>query len=66
VSRDNGATWQDHAVSEPFRQPYAVGGAREVTPDGWIIGSFTDVTGPTHKDEAGSSGRVHFFRIQAR
>ncbi len=63
VNRNNGATWQDHAVSAPFRQPYGVGGCREVTPDGWIIGSFTDVAGSGRKVEAGGTGRVHFFRI---
>ena len=61
-SDDNGATWQDHALSEPFTSPYAIGGCREVTPDGWIIGSFTDVTG---NKKSGLKGRVHFFRIAA-
>lgn len=62
-SDDNGQTWKDHALSEPFRQPYAIGGCREITPDGSIIGSFTDVTGEQNKGGAG--GRVHFFRISA-
>jgi len=61
VSHDNGVTWLDHAVSVPFKQPYAIGGCREVTPDGWIIGSFTDVTGTTNNGAL--VGRVHFFRI---
>lgn len=62
-SDDNGATWHDHALSEPFGHPYAIGGCREVTPDGFIIGSFTDVT--DEKKNGGACGRVHFFRIPA-
>jgi hypothetical protein len=65
ASDDNGATWRDHSVSIKFRQPYAIGGCREVTPDGWIIGSFTDVVGSGRKGEAEGTGRVHFFRIPA-
>lgn len=61
-SDDNGATWRDHAVSQPFRQPYAIGGCREVTPDGFVIGSFTDVDEGKHP-QGGLVGRVHFFRI---
>ena len=63
-SDDNGTTWHDHAISEPFTSPYAIGGCREVTPDGWIIGSFTDVTGETKN--GAPEGRVHFFRIRVR
>ena len=63
-SDDNGTTWNDHAISEPFRQPYAIGGCREVTSDGYIIGSFTDVTGETKN--GATEGRVHFFRIKAK
>ncbi len=62
ASDDNGTTWRDHAVSEPFKRPYAIGGCREVTADGSIIGSFTEVLGEG-KD---LSGRVHFLRITAR
>jgi hypothetical protein len=61
-SDDNGATWRDHAVSGAFRQPYSVGGCREITPDGFIIGSFTDVGEEKHP-QGGLVGRVHFFRI---
>jgi hypothetical protein len=63
-SDDNGATWHDHAWSEPFRQPYAIGGCREVTPDGWIIGSLTDLT--DKKKEGAFESRVHFFHIPAQ
>jgi hypothetical protein len=61
VSHDNGTTWRDHAVSDPFTRPYAIGGCREITPDGWIIGSFTEVLG----EGRDLSGRVHFIRIPA-
>ena len=54
------ATWHDHAVSEKVTRPYAIGGCREVTPDGWIIGSCTEVLGEGKE----LSGRVHFFRIK--
>jgi Neuraminidase (sialidase) len=64
VSDDNGATWRDYAVSQPFCQPYAIGGCREVTPDGWIIGSFTDVT--DKKKDGALESRVHFFRVRVR
>lgn len=62
-SDDNGATWRDHAMSAPFARPYAIGGCREVTPDGWIIGSFTDVV--STRKEGPFDSRVHFFRIPA-
>ncbi len=54
ASDDNGDTWRDYAVSEAVINPYAIGGCREVTADGWIIGSFTDQT-----PEGG--GKVYIF-----
>ncbi len=59
------ANWvTDHAVSATsFTQPYAIGGCREITPDGWIIGSLTDVAGA--KKDGAPAGHVHFFRIPA-
>ena len=59
ASDDNGSTWRDHAVSETVINPYAIGGCREVTADGWIIGSFTD------QISTNGSGKVYFFRIPA-
>jgi hypothetical protein len=59
ASDDNGDTWRDHAVGETVTNPYAIGGCREVTSDGWIIGSFTEQV-PTN------GGKVYFFRIPAR
>jgi len=59
ASDDNGDTWRDYAVSEKVTNPYAIGGCREVTTDGWIIGSFTDQM-PTN------GAKVYFFRIPTR
>ncbi len=63
VSRDNGKTWHDHAVSRPVENPYSIGGCRSVTQDGFIIGTFTEQVAST----ADVSGRcpVQFFRIRA-
>lgn len=63
VSVDGGRTWKDHAVSAPVHNPYSIGGCREVTPDGWIIGSFTEQFEPG--TQQGSTSRVNFFRIRA-
>jgi hypothetical protein len=75
-SDDNGTTWHDHAVSsrrfgvnEKMNNPYSVGGSREVTEDGWVLGSFTDrIPNPGQiKDltAAGMSAPVYFFRFRA-
>lgn len=58
VSYDNGATWHDYAQSDSNTQNiYAIGGAREITSDGYIIGTYTDVTN--------TPAIVRFFRIKA-
>lgn len=62
ASDDDGVTWLDYAVSDPSPagyNPYAIGGAREPGPDGYLVGTFTDqaATGNDHK--------VRFFRIKA-
>jgi hypothetical protein len=62
ASDDNGATWYDYAVSERTFKPYAIGGCRELTTDGYIIGSFTDQLSST---DAASTAHVYFFKIQA-
>ena len=55
ASDDNGTTWRDHALStQKFPNLYAVGGARNVTAAGDVIGSFTD------------SEKVYFFKIPGR
>jgi len=57
VSRDNGSSWSDDAVaSREFSDNYATGGAREITADGYVIGSFTEPPG----------SNVWFYRIKAR
>jgi hypothetical protein len=60
-SDDNGTTWHDHAVSEPMKFPYALGGCREITPEGFVIGSFSEVINAATNKQ--SQGRAHFFRI---
>ena len=62
ASDDNGATWYDYAVSETGFNPYAIGGSRELTADGYIIGAFTDyqATG-----DGADDSRVHFLKIKA-
>ena len=58
VSRDNGRTWSDHAVAEQtFHDNYATGGARQITSDGYILGSFSD-------NPQESSRQIWFFRIK--
>jgi len=64
ASTDNGTTWHDHAAADAVYQPYSVGGCRTVTPDGCIIGSFTDQSGNNTIPDRQS--RVYFFRIPAR
>jgi len=63
ASNDNGTTWRDYAVSDPVANPYAIGGCREITRDGFVIGSFTDqgTSGPN----AGFVPKVYFFKIKA-
>jgi hypothetical protein len=46
VSTDNGATWHDYARSRAeFAVMYSIGGCRDVTRDGFVIGTFTDTPG---------------------
>jgi hypothetical protein len=63
ASDDNGETWRDHALSAPVTNPYAIGGFREVTSDGFIIGSFTDQVPETSSN---TRPRVYFFKIPTR
>jgi len=64
ASDDNGATWHDYAMSELVQSPYAIGGCREITSDGFIIGSFTEQA--AGDAVPGASPKVHFFKIEAR
>jgi len=63
ISRDNGATWHDYAVSDATFGPlYSITGCRRVTRDGYVIGAFTETaTGGA----VGSAAKVYFIRIPA-
>jgi hypothetical protein len=63
ASDDNGHTWYDYALSDKSFRLYAVGGCRELTEDGWIIGSFTDARDEP-PNRVGQS-HVYFFRTRA-
>ena len=60
ASDDNGATWRDHALSDPLEGIYAIGGARDVSAEGFVIGSFTQIL------PAGGGIKVYFLRIAAQ
>jgi hypothetical protein len=63
VSEDNGGTWRDYARSDEKFGAYSIGGCREVTDDGYVIGSFTDqVSSPASLTR---DSKVYFFRIKA-
>jgi len=70
ASDDNGATWYDYAIGgAAFKDAYSIGGCREVTAGGWIIGSFTN-TGPSAGRGSATSSpqggaHVYFIRIRA-
>jgi hypothetical protein len=64
ASDDNGRTWYDYAVSDQPRTPYALGGCRELTADGMIIGSFTERM-PDDTSDTMHPARVCFLKIQA-
>ena len=54
VSYDNGLTWHDYATTKaPFYGAYSLGGCRQLTPDGKVIGSFTETYS--------GSAKVRFF-----
>jgi len=63
-SEDNGKTWQDYARSERSFNVYSLGGCRQVTDDGFIIGSFTDTQGTDQTAER--KPKVYFFKIKAK
>jgi hypothetical protein len=62
ASDDNGATWYDYAESDAFHAPYAVGGCREITGDGFLVGSFTSRNTPA---SAADDAQVRFLKIRA-
>ena len=67
ASDDNGRSWYEYAVSDrlfPFRA-YSIGAARDLTRDGMMVGTFTDVVEKAKSYYEDHSGHVYFFRIQA-
>ncbi|MFH1421354.1 MAG: hypothetical protein ABIH42_01355 [Planctomycetota bacterium] len=61
VSYDNGQTWKDFAKSSINTDVlYSIGGAREVTSDGYIIGIYT------HQAANKSDSAVRFFKVKVR
>jgi hypothetical protein len=57
---DNGASWLDYAHGgDPALAPYSVGGARFISDDGDLLGTFTDVIDGEH-------ARVWFLRASTR
>jgi len=62
ASDDDGNTWHDFAVSGQVTNAYSIGGCREVTRDGHIIGSFTEQM-PVSANTIASS-KVYFFKVQ--
>jgi len=68
ASDDNGATWHEYALcDQKFNgRVYSIGGARELTSDGYIIGTFTVVTPGAKVYYEPKSGKVYFFKIKAK
>ncbi len=64
ASEDNGTSWHDYAVSPPAGNPYSIGGCRQITPDGWILGSYTDQATGTGVADTGA--KVYFFRLKTK
>jgi len=63
ASDDNGQTWYDYAVTDKTYKPYSIGGCRELTDDGYVIGTFTDQVASTA--DLSSKCKVYFFKIRA-
>lgn len=62
ASDDNGQSWRDHAVTdEKVSGTYALGGCRTVTPDGFVIGSFT--ASGASPAELVSNSKVYFLKV---
>jgi streptogramin lyase len=68
VSPDNGATWREFAISDRLfpHRVYSIGGARNQTSEGEIIGTFTDVAQSAKVYTEPNSGAVYFFRIPTK
>ena len=67
VSKDNRATWRDFALGATTYPTltYCVGGARELTPDGCIIGTFAGISADAiEKTYYGdNTGSIYFYKI---
>ena len=61
-SEDNGGTWEDFARSRKAYVPYAVGGCRRLTKEGYILGTFTDQAKP---GDVEAEAKVFFLRVKA-
>ena len=60
ISRDNGSSWQDYATSSTkFSSIYALGGCRQITADGKVIGTFSGV-------QSGGGWKIYFFQIKIK
>ncbi len=62
ASDDNGSTWYDYALSPPGLIAYAVGGCRELTADGAVIGTYTN---RFLSPDGLNPYRVEFLKLQA-
>jgi hypothetical protein len=58
-SPDNGVSWFDHARGENANLPYAVSGSQHLSPDGYILGAYTEKSGPKGEFQ------IWFFKIKA-
>ena len=65
LSRDNGFTWHDHALSTASIDDdiYSVNGFRGISKDGYILGSFTQRPYGVYKDVF-SSCKTYFIKIK--
>jgi len=68
ASPDNGTTWREFAISDRLflHRVYSIGGARNQTSEGEIVGTFTDVAKSAKVYTEPNSGTVYFFRIPTR
>jgi hypothetical protein len=63
VSHDNGQSWHDYAQGKGTFNVYSLGGSREISEDGHILGTFTDQQGSNLTPDRKS--KVYFFKIKA-
>ena len=61
-SRVSPGAVRDYARSEQQYHVYSLGGCRRVTPDGYIIGSFTDQSGSNNA--LARTSKVYFFKLR--